>query len=923
MKKHFSLFLAVLFLFTAGIPMTGVYAAMDGAGTAEEPYLIKTEADLLTLNGDGSFLTVYRLENNLTLSANRYITAFAGILDGNGKTVTINLTSGSPAGLIGTLKWGSTVKNLTVAGTVNVSGNAGGIAGKLGSSTKILNCVNKANITGAAVAGIAGDASGISGIEISGCRNEGTIIGTGHAAGISANMNNGAGTISGCSNAGAITSSGYANAGGIAGYANKIAIDTCYNIGAITHTAQNFAGGISGGTWSTANGAAVANSFNAGTVTIKNGAVGPAIAYSSDNITNSYNAYPGLPFYTSAAAASGNYNRNDGSTTAQSGVALLSYAQMKDTANFAGFDFTDTWTAGTEAYPFPQLKNNALTGTVTLPDPPAAPDFETGTGSKADPYIIKTADEFKNMAKEIYNNASSDTLKYFKLGADIVLNDYTPFVFAGHLDGDNHVVTVNINLPEENHVGLFRGIKTWGSGISNLVIDGTIIGKNYVGGLIGTTGQELGGQISSGTTIENITNRASVTAKGEQAGGIFGRDYGGQTTAVVRNLRNEGTVKGTSNVGGIAGVSNHSLNGCSNAGAVTSDTWAAGGILGWGTIGIATTLENCYNTGVVTGSGCVGGIVGSAQYKNMLTVQNSYNAGVIQSTSAASVAGIIGKVEANTKATVKNCYSVDPVRQGSAFNPIVSVESGEAAASVDVTNCYYPTPCGETATYGTPKTLAELKGIASLLGSAFAAGSGAYLYPQLTANSNPAAAPEYHVLTINAGEHGTVVPGCALYIADGRTQTITLTADEEYTIGTVKYNGLEVPVQKYEYTTPEIKADASLAVTFVPATVPETVTPFATPFYSAGEKFGIVFAAVTALPTEYGMLISKTAQTAESLVDGAEGVIKCAAVTPASANGQYGIKFDKLEAGTYYTRAYAAYAGGMVYGASIVEIVIE
>lgn len=920
MKKHFSLFLAVLFLFTAGIPMTGVYAAMDGAGTAEDPYLIKTEADLLTLNGDGSYLSVYRLENDLTLSANSYITAFAGILDGNGKTVTINLTSGSPAGLIGTLKWGSTVKNLTVAGTVKVSGNAGGIAGKLGSSTKILNCVNKANITGVAVAGIAGDASGsISGIEISGCRNEGTIIGTGHAAGISANMNNGAGTISGCSNAGAITSSGYANAGGIAGYANKIAIDTCYNIGAITHTAQNFAGGISGGTWST-NGAAVANSFNAGTVTIKNGAVGPAIAYSSDNITNSYNAYPGLPFYTSAATASGNYNRNDGSTTAQSGVALLSYAQMKDTANFAGFDFTDTWTAGTEAYPFPQLKNNALTGTVTLPDPPAAPDFETGTGSKADPYIIKTADEFKNMAKEIYNNASSETLKYFKLGADIVLNDYTPFVFAGHLDGDNHVVTVNINLPELDGVGLFRSIKTWGSGISNLVIDGTIIGKNYVGGLIGTTGQELGGQISSGTTIENITNRASVTAKGEQAGGIFGRDYGGQTTAVVRNLRNEGTVTaGVANAGGIAGVTNHALTGCSNTGSVTANTYGVGGIVGWGTVGQDTTFENCYNTGDIKGSGSVGGIIGTAQYNNKtLTVQNCYNTGTIQSTNAAEIGGIVAAGTSATTLVVKNCYNLGSVRRESVFHPIVAETS-----AATVTDCYYLSPCGEAAKYGTAKTTAELQAGAALLGSAFTAGSGAYLYPQLTANTNSQASPVFHVLTITAGEHGTVVPGCAVYVADGKTQTVSFEADEDYTLGTVTYNSVEQPGVTDSFTTPEMKADASLAVTFVPATVPETVTPFATPFYSAGEKFGIVFAAVTALPTEYGMLISRTAQTAESLVDGAEGVIKCAAVTPASANGQYGIKFDKLEAGTYYTRAYAAYAGGMVYGASIVEIVIE
>lgn len=920
MKKHFSLFLAVLFLFTAGIPMTGVYAdTWEGAGTAESPYLIKTAADLLALNGQTESTTVYQLENDIILDANAFVTSFGGKLKGNGKTVTLNITSGSNVGLFGELKWGTVIQNLTVAGTVNGT-TAAGIAGSAGNETQYINCVNKAKITGSIAGGIVGAATGKSKITLTGCRNEGTIAATSHVGGMVGNLNNTSGTISLCSNAGSISSSGWGATGGIVGYANKntLIIQSSYNTGAVSQSSNYPTAGISSGNMSSG-GAKVENCFNAGNIT-SNGSQIAAIAYGTDAVTNSYNAYPGLSLYGSAATASGNYNRNDGTTAKQNGVTLVSYQQMLDKTNFEGFDFTNTWIEGTEAYPFPQLKNNALTGTVTLPDPPAAPDFETGTGSKADPYIIKTADEFKNMAKEIYNNASSETLKYFKLGADIVLNDYTPFVFAGHLDGDNHVVTVNINLPELDGVGLFRSIKTWGSGISNLVIDGTIIGKNYVGGLIGTTGQELGGQISSGTTIENITNRASVTAKGEQAGGIFGRDYGGSTAAIVRNLRNEGTVTaGVANAGGIAGVTNHALTGCSNTGSVTANTYGVGGIVGWGTVGQDTTFENCYNTGDIKGSGSVGGIIGTAQYNNKtLTVQNCYNTGTIQSTNAAEIGGIVAAGTSATTLVVKNCYNLGSVRKESVFHPIVAETS-----AATVTDCYYLSPCGEAAKYGTAKTTAELQAGAALLGSAFTAGSGAYLYPQLTANTNSQASPVFHVLTITAGEHGTVVPGCAVYVADGKTQTVSFEADEDYTLGTVTYNSVEQPGVTDSFTTPEMKADASLAVTFVPATVPETVTPFATPFYSAGEKFGIVFAAVTALPTEYGMLISKTAQTAESLVDGAEGVIKCAAVTPASANGQYGIKFDKLEAGTYYTRAYAAYAGGMVYGASIVEIVIE
>lgn len=926
MKKHFSLFLAVLFLFTAGIPMTGVYAyEWEGAGTAESPYLIKTAEDFLGLvENDGSnYLKVFRLENNLTLPDNQFVATFNGQLDGNGKTVTVNITSGSKVGLIGELKWGSSVKNLTVAGTINASGaTAGGIVGEIGNYTTLSNCVNKANITANIVGGIMGLASGKNNFTISGCRNEGSITASSHAGGIAGSLQNSTTTVSLCSNYGAVSSSGWGGTGGIAGYAtNGVTIQTSYNAGEVSQSSNNPVGGITAGNMSTS-GAIVTNCFNAGSI---NGSQVAAIAYATDNMTNSYNAYPGLPMYSSAAAASGNYSRNDGATTAQSGVTLLTHKQMLDTASFSGFDFDSIWTAGNETYLYPQLQGNVVTETITLPDPPAEPDFESGSGTKADPYIIKTADQFKNMAKSVYNDANDSTIKFFKLDANIDLTSgYTPFIFNGNLDGNNKTVTVNINLPEEDNVGLFRGMKTvWNCQIFNLVIEGSVTGKNNVGGLLGTTGPVNGvGALGYNGLIENVTNRASVTATGAQAGGIVGRDYQSKDGSALRNLRNEGTiVSGGDYAGGIAGVSNHNLTGCSNSGSVTAAQNACGGIVGWLAIGVnaALTVENSYNTGDITGYGSVGGIIGSALYKSKeLTVQNCYNAGTIQSTNNADLAGIVGQGSA-LSTTVQNCYNIGTVRKGALFNPIVSEASTSEAT---VTNCYYLTPSAETAKYGTPKTIEEMKAAVTLLGSAFTDGTGAYLYPQLSTNTNSQAEPVFHILTITAGENGTASPIGIIYVVEGKTQLVTITPETGFAIETVKYNDVDVygyTEEVLEYTTPEITADAAVAITFKKEeTTPAIAQTYQEVFTSTGTDTidgkvisgpkSIVFAKVQDTTgytlTEFGI---EFAATSDILTAG--NGIRCKATKGASLSGNYGICFygDFTSGTTYYVRPYAIY----------------
>lgn len=147
-----------------------------------------------------------------------YASDFSGTFDGNGHTVTLNITASTAnVGLFSKLAGGAVVKNLKVDGTV--SGTEG-------------------------VAGIAAQANGAT---ISGCINCAEISATQrHVGGIVGKM--GGGTVENCYNTGAISSSRNrpaVNLGGIVGYIDESAtVKNCYNVGEIkvTNKATNMAG---------------------------------------------------------------------------------------------------------------------------------------------------------------------------------------------------------------------------------------------------------------------------------------------------------------------------------------------------------------------------------------------------------------------------------------------------------------------------------------------------------------------------------------------------------------------------------------------------------------------------------------------------------------------------------------------------------
>lgn len=198
----------------------------------------------------------YQLTEDITVTAPygndiTGFTGFTGTFDGNGHTVTLDITASTAnVGLFSKLAGGAVVRNVITAGSVTATGknNVGGIAGvadtELGAIT-ISNCKNEAAIKGNKVVGgiLGGCTEDDYALTISACANEGNISGTRNIGGICGTLEN-AHFIKNCYNSGAVTGStiGGILGRGARGYSSTTdtpILENCYNVGNIVYSGTN------------------------------------------------------------------------------------------------------------------------------------------------------------------------------------------------------------------------------------------------------------------------------------------------------------------------------------------------------------------------------------------------------------------------------------------------------------------------------------------------------------------------------------------------------------------------------------------------------------------------------------------------------------------------------------------------------------
>ncbi len=221
-------------------------ARSGGAALALAEGTVSSAKEFAEMDASGS----YTLTKDIIVTE-PYASDFSGTFDGNGHTVTLNITASTAnVGLFSKLAGGAVVKNVITAGSVTATGknNVGGIAGvadtELGAIT-ISNCKNEAAIEGNKVVGgiLGGCTEDDYALTISACANEGNISGTRNIGGICGTLEN-AHFIKNCYNSGTVTGS---TIGGILGRGARGSssttdtpiLENCYNVGNIVYSNTN------------------------------------------------------------------------------------------------------------------------------------------------------------------------------------------------------------------------------------------------------------------------------------------------------------------------------------------------------------------------------------------------------------------------------------------------------------------------------------------------------------------------------------------------------------------------------------------------------------------------------------------------------------------------------------------------------------
>jgi hypothetical protein len=176
--------------------------------------------------------------------------------------------------------------------------------------------------------------------------------------------------------------------------------------------------------------------------------------------------------------------------------------------------------------------------------------------------------------------------------------------FTGSFNGQEHEIRdLFINRPNEAPVGLFGYTGEEGFIKDTNMVDITVAGYYYVGGLVGFNN----GMITNSYSTGNVSSTVGMV------GGLVGK--------------NTGTVSNSYSTAGVSGVV--------NAGGLVGDNWRG-------------TVSNSYSTGNVIGSSCVGGLVA---YNNKGIVTNSYSTGSV--TGDEEAGGMVGR---NHEGTASNSF---------------------------------------------------------------------------------------------------------------------------------------------------------------------------------------------------------------------------------------------------------------------------
>lgn len=231
--------------------------------------------------------------------------------------------------------------------------------------------------------------------------------------------------------------------------------------------------------------------------------------------------------------------------------------------------------------------------------------------------------------------------------------------WSGNMDGQGHTISHLYIKTAQNFVGLFG--YTYGATIQDLIFDyAKVENVSTTNTKTAYTGILAGYAYGALSHIKGIKTTNNCTVIGQQiTGGIVG-----YAKINLENCDNHSSVKGTDNVGGIAGSSiERNIRRSTNYGTVENNNTSIGGIIGYA---YGTSIEDCANYGKISSTGWyTGGIAG--QTVANCSIQNVFSYGDVTNTNE--VPGIIiGYVEGTLTAKGIVAYNKEALLNNSSEN---------------------------------------------------------------------------------------------------------------------------------------------------------------------------------------------------------------------------------------------------------------
>ncbi len=291
-----------------------------------------------------------------------------------------------------------------------------------------------------------------------------------------------------------------------------------------------------------------------------------------------------------------------------------------------------------------------------------ASGFELGTGTEADPYIIRNQTELTCVPRALKSGQTT----FFKMEADVDLNGYedwipansaSPYDMAINFDGGGHKISNFFSNSESmpSFVGVLVG------SIHDVTFENPVLDVNA--SRAGLLGAQAGTADGAKAEIKNVNvtgMKINVVGTTEGVGGLVGQAYNTTFSKVkvgANIIDADDDHKVPSSIGGLVGVvwSGCLFSECETSGALHANQ-RGGGLIGY----IRDTaedikVEKCSSSvEIVNESQNAGGLIGLA-YAPKLTVTDSHATGDVTTLASHYAGGLIGSM--NGTSTIQRCYA--------------------------------------------------------------------------------------------------------------------------------------------------------------------------------------------------------------------------------------------------------------------------